>query len=124
MYRLLLALPPDVPGPDGGSGGSGMGGLLIFLLPLLILFILMPLFNKKEKHRRQRLQGLKKHDRVVTSGGIYGTIMAMDDGSVTLEVAKDVRLRIKRSSVFDLETPQDTRQQQADQGARRAKAKS
>ena len=100
-----------------------MGGIMIFLLPLLILFILMPLFNKKEKHRRKRLQDIKKHDKVVTSGGIYGTIMAMDDVSVTLEVAKDVRFRIKRSSIFDLETPQDTRQREAEQGARRGGAK-
>ncbi|MGH7162806.1 MAG: preprotein translocase subunit YajC, partial [Planctomycetota bacterium] len=73
------------------------------LLLILAVFLLMPLFNKKEKHRRQRLAGLKKHDRVITTGGIYGTIAALDDDSVTLEIARDVRVRCKKSAVFDLE---------------------
>jgi len=76
---------------------------MIFLLPLLILFILMPLFNKKEKHRRKRLQTIRKHDKVITSGGIFGTIAGLDEDVVTLEIAKDVRIRIKRSSVFDIQ---------------------
>ena len=80
-------------------GQNGIG------VDLLILFILMPLFNKKEKHRRKRLQEIKKHDKVVTSGGMYGTIVSLDDEAVTLEVAKDVRIKVKRTSVFDLQQP-------------------
>ena len=90
-----------------------MGGIMIFLLPVLILFILMPLFNKKEKHRRARLQTIKKHDKVVTSGGIFGTITALDDDSVTLEIAKDVRIRVKRSSIFDIQQPAVPRAKEA-----------
>ena len=61
------------------------------------------LTQKKEKKRRARLKELKKHDRVVKSGGIFGTIVGLDEETVTLEVGKDVRFKLKRSSIFDLE---------------------
>jgi len=100
----ILAVPPTEEKEPAGKG-PGLDPILIFLLPLLILFVVMPLFNKKEKHRRQRLAKLEKHARVVTSGGIYGTIAAMDEHTVTLEIAKDVRVKVKRSSIFDIEKP-------------------
>ncbi|MHC4932080.1 MAG: preprotein translocase subunit YajC [Planctomycetota bacterium] len=108
MRTLILALPQGDAPPQGPSEPGGSPNMFLFLLlPLLILFVLMPLFNKKDRLRRQRIAGIKKHDRVVTSGGIYGTVTAMDDASLTLEVAKDVRIRVKRTSVFDIETPAD-----------------
>lgn len=105
MTPLLLAMPrPDEP-PGGAPEAPGFGGntMILLLVVMVLMMVLMPLFSKKERHRRKRLEGLKKHDRVVTSGGIFGTVVAMDEATVTLEVAKDVRLRVKRTSVFDLE---------------------
>ena len=100
---LLLALPPDVTDTASKSGdGGGFGGILVFILPLVLLFILMPLFNKKDKGRRKRVKELKKHDKVVTSGGILGTIIAVKDDVVTIEVSKGVRMDFKRTSVFDI----------------------
>jgi len=125
MHNLILALPAPDQGPaapDGGSGG-GMNSILFFLLPILILFVLMPLFNKKEKHRRKRLGELKKHDRVVTSGGIYCTVISLDETTAVVEVAKDVRMKVKRSSIFDIERPQDAAKD-SDRPARKAGAKS
>jgi preprotein translocase subunit YajC len=109
MLNLILALPPTDPDPAPGGGG-GMGSMLFFLLPLLLLFVLMPLFNKKDRHRRQRIASIKKHDRVVTTGGIFGTVTNLDEGVVTIEIARDVRIRVRRSSVFDLETPADAKE--------------
>jgi len=109
MYRLLLALPAD-PGqapPADGGGGGGLGALMPFFLILIVMMLFLPLLNKKDKKRQKRITELKKHDRVVTSGGIYGSVVAMDEHTVTLEVAKDVRMKLKRSSVFDLEKPGD-----------------
>ncbi|MHC4959646.1 MAG: preprotein translocase subunit YajC [Planctomycetota bacterium] len=111
MYELLLALPAPDAAPDGGGGGGGMSGMMIMLLPLLILFVLMPLFNKKDKKRRKKVQTLKKHDKIVTTGGIYGTVTALDEVSATVEIAKDVRIKIKRSSIYDIESPQDAKKQ-------------
>lgn len=95
---------PDAPQGGGGGAPGGLGNPLLFLIPILLLFILMPLLTgKKEKQRRLRLAGLKKHDKVVTNGGLFGVVTAIDNDSVTLEVANDVRLRFRRSAVYDLE---------------------
>ncbi|MHC4974456.1 MAG: preprotein translocase subunit YajC [Planctomycetota bacterium] len=106
MQTTLLALPPQNPGQAPESpGGGGFTSFLPFLLVLVVVMLFMPLFSRKERHRQKRLTTLKKHDRVVTSGGIYGTVVALEDQTATLEIAKDVRIRVKRSSVFDLEKP-------------------
>ena len=106
MNTYILALPnPNPSQPAEPETGGGLMQFLPFLLVIVVIMFLMPLFSKKERKRQKRLGDLKKHDRVVTSGGIYGTIVALDEQTVTLEVAKDVRFRIKRSSVYDMEKP-------------------
>jgi preprotein translocase subunit YajC len=91
---------------------------LPFLLVLVVVMLLMPLFSRKERRRQKRLGDLKKHDRVVTSGGIYGTVVALEDVTATIEIAKDVRIRVKRSSLFDLEKPGDATDAAKKTGAR------
>ncbi|HEX5030767.1 MAG TPA: preprotein translocase subunit YajC [Candidatus Eisenbacteria bacterium] len=102
MDTFLLALPPaSEPKPEAPS--FGIGNMLPFLLVLVVLMLFMPLLSKKERTRQKRLQGLKKYDRVVTSGGMYGTVISFDDQTATLEVAKGLRIVFKRSSVYDIE---------------------
>lgn len=103
-FHLLALpdLPADKPAESPGFGG-GLGGLLPILLIVFVMMLVMPLLSKKDRVRQKRLQGLKKHDRVVTSGGLYGTVIAFDAATATLEVAKGVRLTFKRSSIYDIE---------------------
>jgi len=107
MQTAILALPaPTGPGPDAPAGdGGGLWGFLPFLLILFVVLLFMPLFSKKERTRQKRLQTVKKHDRVVTSGGLYGTVISIDDQTATLEVAKGVRLTFKKSSIYDIDRP-------------------
>jgi len=114
MIQLLLAMPlpdaPSTPTPSAPAGGGGfLGTLFPFLLVLIVVMLFMPLFSKKERVRKKRLTALQKHDRIVTSGGLFGTITALDENTVTLEVAKDVRVKLKRSSIFDVEKPSETK---------------
>lgn len=103
MDTFLLALPPaPEPKSDAPSSPFG-GGMMFFLLALVVLMLLMPLLSKKERTRQKRLQGLKKYDRVVTSGGMYGTVISFDEQTATLEVAKGLRIVFKRSSIYDIE---------------------
>jgi len=103
MDIFLLALPALQEEKPPSPGFGGITSFLPILLILVVMMLLMPLFSKKERTRQKRLQGLKKHDRVVTSGGLYGTIISFDDQSATIEVAKNVRLTFKRSSIYDIE---------------------
>jgi preprotein translocase subunit YajC len=109
VHDVIFAMPVPTEAPPGGAPagqpGNPLGGMWPFFLLILVVFMIMPLFNKRERTRRKRLGELKKHDRVVTSGGIYGTITALDERFATLEIAKDVRIHVKRSSLFDIEKP-------------------
>ena len=107
MLAWLLALPPaDNAPPAGGGDAPGLTSnpFMFIMLAVLILFMFLPMLTqKKEKRRTARMKELKKHDKVVTTGGIFGTIVNIDEDTVTLEVAKEVRMKFKRSSIYDLE---------------------
>ena len=86
----------------------GSGGLLSFLLPLApipILYYIMFIRpqQEQEKKRRAMIDALKKNDKVLTNGGIYGTVMSVDstNDKVVLRVddEKGVRMAFTKSSV-------------------------
>lgn len=88
-----------------GDGGSG--GLLFQLAPILLIFgvfyfILIRPAQKQQKQKEAMLAALKKGDRVVTSGGIYGTIASVEDQSVHLRIADNVKIRVARSAIGGL----------------------
>ena len=88
---------------DGGN--SGFLGMFVYLLPIPILFYFMIIRPQQQqvKKRRAMIDALKKNDKVLTSGGIYGTVVSVDSGSdrVVLRVDDERGLRITftRSSV-------------------------
>ena len=129
MLAWLLAFPPaDNAPPAGGGGGESPGfgnPFMLIMLAVLVLFMFLPMLtHKKEKKRTARMKELKKHDRVVTTGGIFGTIVNIDEDTVTLEVAKEVRMKLKRSSIYDLENGPELDKQAAATKAKPVAAKS
>ena len=72
------------------------------ILPLLFLCVYVFWRQHREQKRRSQLLGsLKKGERVVTIGGMLGTITALNDRTVTLRVAEKVEIEFLRSSVAD-----------------------
>lgn len=86
-----------------------MGGFdYMALLPFVLIFgvfyflILRPQQQKMRKHQ-ELLAGLRRGDRVVTSGGLIGTISKIvSDGEVQLELAEDVRVRLVRAMITEV----------------------
>jgi preprotein translocase subunit YajC len=104
MHFAILAMPEPTKGDQPpASPGGGLGQLLPIFLVLMVVLLFAPLLSRKERTRQKRVQALKKYDRVVTSGGLYGTVISFDEATATLEVAKGVRLTFKRSSIYDIE---------------------
>jgi len=79
---------------------SMMGMAMPFVIMLAVMYFLMirPQ-QKKMKEHQGLMSGLKDGDEVITSSGILGTIQGMSDKVVTLEVAKNVQLKILKSQV-------------------------
>jgi preprotein translocase subunit YajC len=89
------------------AGGGGIFGQINMLIPFIAMFaifyfLLIRPQQKKQRELRQMLQNLKRGDRVITSGGIYGTIVKIRNDIVHLEVADQVRLRINKSAIADM----------------------
>ena len=95
-------------GQLGGAGGqSAQGGGLGAFVPIILMFVIFYFLlirpqQKKAKDHQTMIGNLKKGDRVLTSGGIYGQITAIDESIATVEIADKVRVKITRSSVSGL----------------------
>lgn len=87
---------------EGGPTSGGTGMLSIFPL-MLILFIFYILLirpqQKKERERLKMLAELKRGDRVVTQGGIYGTVVEVKENKVVLEVSERTKLTLAKNAI-------------------------
>jgi len=86
------------------EGGAAGGGLMTMLLPFIIMFavfyfLLIRPQQKRQKARNQMLASLKKGDKVVTIGGLHGTIVELTDDKVVLRVNDVTKLTFDRSAV-------------------------
>ena len=88
------------------EGGGSMSHMFILLLATVFIFYFMIMKpQKKQQEERQAMLGrIKKHDRVLTSGGIWGTVVAVKDNEVVLRVDDDnnVRIRFAKSAVLQV----------------------
>lgn len=91
---------------QSGSGQTQPGavGLLGSLLPLIlivaVLYFLMILpQQRRQKKHQQMLQALKRGDRVVLSGGIFGTISEVKDGTLMVKIAENTVIEIEKGAV-------------------------
>lgn len=92
-----------------GQGGGGLFGLLLPMVLIFVLFyfmIIMPQ-RKRQKAVEEMLNNLKMGDRVVTTGGVYGTIVSLreDKRTVQLKISENpvVRIEIARNSIAGLQ---------------------
>jgi preprotein translocase subunit YajC len=85
---------------SANQAGNPLVQLIPFALVLAIFYfvILLPM-RKRQKKVQEFLGALKVGDRVVTSGGIYGAITKLNEASVQLQVAQNVRLEVARSAI-------------------------
>jgi preprotein translocase subunit YajC len=103
---------------EGGSSSTpqpppqgGMESLLIMLVAmgLIFYFLLIRPESKRKKEKEALLNSLKARDKVVTIGGLHGTVVDVDGDEVVLLVdpKKDVKLRFRRSSVDIIESAEE-----------------
>jgi len=98
--------------PPGGAGGKqDIGSMIQSFLPLILIFVIFYFLlirpqSKKAKEHKQLLENLKKGDKIMTNGGIYGIIEDIDDDTITLKVGigADVKIKVNRGYVAGLRT--------------------
>jgi preprotein translocase subunit YajC len=104
LFNLPLLLLPGAEagaGATGAAGGASQWGILI-VMPLIILvfyFLVMRPQNKKQKDAKKMLESIRKGDRVVTIGGLRGTVVTVKDDVVVLKVDENTKLEYSKNAV-------------------------
>lgn len=106
-FTLLQAAPAGASQQQGAGGGA-------FWIMIIAMFVIMWLFmirpqRKQQKELEKFRNSLKRGDKVVTAGGIYGTVDEIKDRSVLIKVDGDVKLRVDKNSLvrdFTQDAPQ------------------
>ena len=88
---------------------GGASAALFQFLPILVIggvfyFLVIAPANKQRKKTQEMLGSLKKGDRVLTTGGIYGTIQGVEAEVVYLKIAENVKVKVARSAISTLVT--------------------
>ena len=123
---LLASIHQLVLWAEDAQGG---GQALMFPLMMLGIFVLFwlivirPSMRRQEAERQALFTGLEKNDRVLTSGGIYGTVVAISDkeDEMTIKVEDNVRLKMTRSSVVKNLTKEEKAREAAEKSKEAAK---
>jgi len=89
-------------GSTGGQAGGIAGFLPIIILFVIFYFLLIRPQQKKAKDHREMITNLRKGDKIITSGGIFGTIINLDDTTIGLEIAEKIKIKITRGNVASL----------------------
>lgn len=98
LTGLLAALPPAESART--QGGSFITALIPFLLVFVIFYLLLILpQRKRQKKHMAMVEQLKPGDRIITSGGIFGTVMGVQKDRIELKVAANVKIDITKSAV-------------------------
>lgn len=98
------------PAPQGGAQGDPIMSLIASLLPLILIivvfyFLLIRPQQKRAKEHRQMLENLKRGDKVITIGGLYGVIEAVNPNTVILKIADNVKIKVSKQSIAALRPP-------------------
>jgi len=100
---MFIATAYAMGAPGGATGGQGGGGFssLIMMVVIFAIFylILIRPQQKKMKDHKKMVEELKKGDRIITSGGIYGTVENATTETLTIKIAEGVKVKITRGSV-------------------------
>ena len=97
-----LAFGGGQPGPEGAEAPN----MLVTMFPFILMFVILYLLiirpqQKKQRDHQRMVDELKKGDRVVTSGGMHGTITGIkeQEGILIVQVAKEVQIEVSRGSI-------------------------
>ncbi|WP_461209544.1 preprotein translocase subunit YajC [Desulfocurvus sp. DL9XJH121] len=87
-----------------GAPGADAGNPLMSMMPLILMFVIFYFLlirpqQKKAKQHKEMLGGLKKGDKVLTSGGLYGRISAIDGDVLTVDLGNGLEVEINRGFV-------------------------
>lgn len=93
---IILQCAPQA----GQSGMESLMGLLPFVLIIAVFyFLIIRPQQKRQKERQKLLDSVQKGDKIITSGGIHGVVEGIEDKTLLVKIADNVKVKMERSSV-------------------------
>lgn len=99
MWAVALAGEAAAPAGIGGIFGALMPLMLIFVI---FYFLLILPQRKKQKAHAEMVKNLKNGDKVITTGGIYGTVTKVKKDNVEIEIGSQIKVKVQRSCISQL----------------------
>ncbi len=87
--------------PEGGTESLMSLVILLVVFAAVFYFLLLRPQRRRQKEHQQLMASLKRGDRVVSAGGIHGTIDKLDDDTAILVLEEGTKLRMSKSSIVD-----------------------
>lgn len=96
MYQLIAMGPQQ-----GAQGGGSMVSTLIMFGAIFAIFYFMIIRpqQKRAKEREKLISNLQKGDKIITTGGMYGTIAGVEEKTVLIQVTENVKIKFDKSAV-------------------------
>jgi preprotein translocase subunit YajC len=90
-----------------GGGAAAAPSFIVQMAPLILVFVVFYFLlirpqQQKQRQHKSMLDNLKRNDEVITAGGLYGTVVALAEQFVTLEIAPKVQVRVERQQISSL----------------------
>ncbi len=100
MEFITLLQTQAASGAQSGAAGSSWSMWIMLILIFVVMWFFMIRPQRKQQKELQKFrEGLKKGDKVVTIGGIYGTVVEVKEKTLLLEVDSNIKIRVDKNSV-------------------------
>jgi preprotein translocase subunit YajC len=92
------------------TGARPQGSMLTAMIPFILVFVIFYFLlirpqRTKQKRHQEMVEQLKSGDKVITSGGIHGTVMGIQKDRIELKIAANVKIDIAKNSIAVIPTP-------------------
>ncbi len=87
--------------PQGTGGGGGMTSTLIMFALIIVIFYFMILRpqQKRQKDRQKLLEAVQKGDKIITVGGMHGTVIGLEEKTLLVQIADNVKVKFEKTAV-------------------------
>lgn len=100
MLSMLSAMAAPETSGAAGSAGSMMTTFITFgLIIVIFYFLIIRPQKKRDKETKQMLAAIKKGDKIITIGGIHGTVVAVKEATIVVKVDDNTRIEFSRSAI-------------------------
>ncbi|MBR1640576.1 MAG: preprotein translocase subunit YajC [Treponema sp.] len=111
----------------GSAGSASASASLLSFFPLILIFVILYFFmirpqSKKQKETEKMINALKKGDKVITIGGIHGTVSSVKEKTIIVKVDDDCKIEFNRTAIASVELSEEEKAKLAEaEAAKKAK---